>query len=110
MRLLLDACVPRGFLGAIAQLAPALTVAHTLDLGWGDLDDGPLLDRAASVCDVFITVDRKLPYQQRLAQRPFGVVVLRAATNRIQELAPLVPALLAELPTVTPGSVRSVPV
>ena len=110
MRVLLDACVPRGLLGAIAKLAPELSLRHALDLGWGDLDDGPLLDRAAGVCDVFVTVDRKLQYQQRLAQRPFAVVVLRAPTNRIQELAPLVPALLSELPAVTRGSVRSVPV
>ncbi len=38
-------------------------------MGWGDLDDGPLLDAMAGRFDALVTVDRSLPTEQRLALR-----------------------------------------
>jgi predicted nuclease of predicted toxin-antitoxin system len=102
MRILLDGCVPRTFRRAL----PDHAVQHVADLGWDDLDDGPLLDRATGVCDVFLTTDKSLPFQQRLRDRPFAVVVLRARSNRLPELLPLVEALRAALPALQPGELR----
>jgi len=56
--------------------------------------------------DVLITVDKSLPKQQRLSNRPFAVVVLRARTNRLADLLPLVPALQAAIEKLAPGQVR----
>jgi hypothetical protein len=86
-RVVLDNCVPRTLLPHLA-LPGATTVG---DLGWADLDDGPLLVRLADVCDVFVTADRNLPFQQRLDARPFATVVLVARSNRVTDLLPLVP-------------------
>jgi hypothetical protein len=99
---LLDACVPR-------QLARELRgheVRSVVEMGWGDLDDGPLLDAVASHCDALVTVDKSLPKQQSLSRRPFAVVVLRARRNRLTDLVPLVPRLLEALPEMEPGEVR----
>ena len=74
-------------------------------MGWGDLDDGPLLGAMAGRFDVLITVDKSLPKQQRLSNRPFAVVVLRARTNRLTDLLPLVPALQAAIEKLAPGQV-----
>jgi hypothetical protein len=52
---------------------------------------------AAKAFDVFVTVDRKLPSQQNLSGLAIAVVVLRARTNRLADLRPLVPSLLAVL-------------
>jgi hypothetical protein len=52
-------------------------------MGWADLDDGPLLDVMAERFDVLVTVDKSLPKQQRIDDRPLAVVVLRAKTNRL---------------------------
>ncbi|HZG65692.1 MAG TPA: hypothetical protein VEZ12_03060 [Herpetosiphonaceae bacterium] len=60
------------------------------------------------ICDVFVTVDRNLPYQQRLDHRPFATIVLRARSNRLADLLPLVPRLLQLVPQVAPGSVSRV--
>ena len=81
-------------------------VRSVVELGWGDLDDGPLLDAVASHCDALVTVDKSLPKQQSLSGRPFAVVVLRAKSNRLTDLIPLAPLLLKALPEIAPGEVR----
>jgi hypothetical protein len=63
-------------------------------VGWSGIDNGELLRLAAERFDVLITADRNLEHQQNLITLPVSVVVLVAATNRIEALAPLVPELL----------------
>lgn len=74
-------------------------------MGWADLDDGPLLDIMAGRFDVLVTVDKSLPKQQRVNNRPVAVVVLRAKTNRLADLVPHVPSLRAVLGTLRLGQV-----
>jgi predicted nuclease of predicted toxin-antitoxin system len=50
------------------------------ELGWSELTNGELLARAEQRFDVVITTDQKLRYQQNLAGRPFGVIVLRTTS------------------------------
>ena len=77
-------------------------------MGWADLDDGPLLDAMAERFDVLITVDKSLPKQQRIDNRPLAVVVLRAKTNRLVDLLPLAPKLRAVLENARPGQVYEI--
>jgi len=105
MRVVLDNCVPRTLLRPLA-LPDATTVG---DLGWADLDDGPLLDRLATVCDVFVTADQNLPFQQRLDARPFATVVIAARTNRVADLLPLVDGIRAAVAQAHPGMILRVP-
>lgn len=103
-RVLLDACVPK----RLGRELPGFEIQHATDLGWGDLDDGPLLDAAAGRCDAFVTLDKSIPHQQRIADRPFAVIVLHAKTNRLIDLLPLVPKLRATLKRVAPAKVFDV--
>jgi hypothetical protein len=57
-RVVLDDCVPRTLLPHLGLAGPP----RSGDLGWVDIDDGPLLDRLPDVCAVFITVDRNLRF------------------------------------------------
>jgi hypothetical protein len=75
-------------------------------MGWADLDDGPLLDSMTGRFDVLVTVDKSLPKQQRVFARPFGIVILRAKTNRLQDLLPLAPLLRIVVDEVCAGEVR----
>ena len=102
MRVLLDACVPR----RLANELPGHEVRTVPEMGWADLDDGPLLDTMAGLFDALVTVDKNLPKQQRVQNRLFGIVVLRAKTNRLADLLPLVAALRAVLEELRPGEVR----
>ena len=99
MRVLVDNCVPR----QIAAMILGHDLTTTAALGWEKLKDGALLDAAGNVCDVLVTLDKSMRYQQRLDHRTFGVVLMRAKSSRIEQLMPLVPGLLRILPNVKPG-------
>lgn len=75
-------------------------------MGWSNLDDGPLLEAMGGHFDILVTVDKNLPKQQRLSDRSFAIVVLRAKTNRLADLLPLVPALRRAIEELRPGQVR----
>lgn len=102
MRVLLDACVPRQLARELAEHE----VRTAVDMGWGDLDDGPLLEVMSTRFEALVTVDKGIAKQQVLAGRAIGVVVLRAKTNRLADLLPLVPQLRSALATLAPGEVR----
>ncbi len=101
---LLDNCVPRPLK---RELRPH-TVSHVTELGWENLDDGPLLKHAERDFDVLITTDRNLPYQQNLLRFNIAVIVLIAFRNSIDYLLPLVPEVLEILKTIQPGDLYKV--
>ncbi len=72
-------------------------------MGWSGTKNGELLALAEKDFDVFITVDRNLSFQQDLPRHNIAVIVLRAPSNRVNDLRPLVPKLLALLPTAKRG-------
>ena len=73
-------------------------------MGWSTVKNGELLVLASASFDVFVTVDRNLSFQQNLANLPVAVVVLRAKSNRLANLMPLVPKLLEALTSIKPNS------
>jgi hypothetical protein len=81
-------------------------VRTAIEMGWGDLDDRPLLDALDGLVDVFVTVDKRLPQQQRIPGRSFSVVLLRARSNRLADLLPLVPVLREAIDALSPGQTR----
>ncbi len=104
MRVLLDNRVPWRF----GEHISGHQVENVIALGWANLDDGPLLDAMAGKFDVLVTVDKSIPHQQTIAHRPFAVVLLRAKSNKLSSLVPLVSDLLAALRDVKPGEVKEV--
>ena len=105
MRVLLDANLPRGLGRLLVGHEARSAHAH----GWSDLDDGALLGVAAAAgYTAFLTMDQSLRFQQNLAGRPIAVVLVRARSNRLPDLAPLVPAIRAVLPGAPPGEVTVV--
>jgi len=75
---------------------------------WSTIRNGELLTLAAREFDVFVTVDRNLSFQQNLPAFAIAVIVLRAKSNRLTELRPLVPDLLASIPAARVGAVTYV--
>jgi predicted nuclease of predicted toxin-antitoxin system len=98
MRVLLDECLPRRLTRSI-EGHEATTVQEA---GWAGKSNGELLALAGESFDVFITVDLNLPAQQNLGSG-IAVITLAAPTNRLQDLEPLVPALLVALSTIRKG-------
>jgi hypothetical protein len=93
MRILLDESLPRRLRGELK----GHSVATVEETGWSSLSNGALLKLAAGRFDVFLTADQNLQFQQNLAALPISVIVLAAATNKIEDLKPLVPELLSKL-------------
>lgn len=74
-------------------------------MGWAGLKNGALLTQAvAAGFEVFVTVDKNLPAQQKLAAYAIAVVVLRCPSNDVTELKKLVPELLTKMPAVKKGA------
>ena len=99
MRVFLDECVDW-------RLSRDLTgheVKTARQMGWTAIENGALLLLASQHCDVFVTVDRNLSFQQNVAALPIAVVVLHARTNRLADLRALVPQLLAAIPIAERG-------
>jgi predicted nuclease of predicted toxin-antitoxin system len=99
MKLLFDECIDRklsrDFVGYEVKTVP--------QMGWAGVKNGQLLALAETEFDVFITVDRNLSFQQNLSQFDIAVIVLQAASNRLADIKPLVPEVLAILATATKG-------
>lgn len=64
--------------------------------------------RAGEVCDVFITLDRNLEYQQDVTTLSFSVIVLVARSSRIADLSPLISELLKAVERARAGKVLKV--
>jgi hypothetical protein len=100
--LLIDECLDR----RLARDIVGHDVSTVQQMGWAGIQNGELLRRAAAAAfDVFVTGDRNLSFQQNLAELPLAVVVLKAPSNRLADLKPLVPKLLAALAELRRDSV-----
>jgi predicted nuclease of predicted toxin-antitoxin system len=99
MRILLDECVPR----KLSKALTGHTVQTTVQAGFAGLKDKRLMSAISGRCDVFITVDRNLRYQQNLTAIPFAVVVLAARSTDLIDLLGLVPQILKALPGLRAG-------
>jgi hypothetical protein len=79
-------------------------------LGWAGIQNGELLARAAEAgFNALVTMDSNMMHQQNIGRYRIAVVALRARSNRLADTRPLMPALLALLPQVKPGTVTFLP-
>jgi predicted nuclease of predicted toxin-antitoxin system len=95
MRILLDECVDARLLREL----PGQEVQTVPRAGWAGIKNGKLirLIAASGQFDIFLTMDKNLPHQQQLETLPFGVVILRAASNSFEHTRPLMPEFLRRL-------------
>ena len=104
MRVLLDENLPHDLIAALA----GHIVSTVQGMGWAGVENGELLRRASSHVDAFVTMDRRLQQEQNLSVFPFGVVLIVARSNRVQDLLPLVPEVLAALGRIQAGRLEQV--
>ena len=99
MRVLLDECVDRRILRHLARHQ----VTTVSKCGWAGIKNGSLLSLAEKEFDVFVTMDRNLSFQQSLPKFGIALVVLRARSNRLADLLPLVPEIVVAISSAKPG-------
>jgi predicted nuclease of predicted toxin-antitoxin system len=103
---LLDECVPIGMKTLLAAYGIASGSVRTA--GFGSKKNGELLALAEGTWDVLLTTDKNLRYQQNLSGRNIAVVVMRAKTNRLQDLEPQLTACVQALQSVEPGQILEI--
>lgn len=105
MRVLIDESLPV----ELADELPGIDVTTVHAQRWLRLRNGVLLRAAvAAGFSVILTGDQDLQYQQNLRKIGIGAVVVFGIRNRIEELRPLIPRILAALNTVKSGEVIEV--
>jgi hypothetical protein len=103
VRILLDECLPRQL---IAEL-PEHTIATVQKSGWEGLKNGKLLEKISGKYQILLTIDSRFGNEQEIPG-DVAVVTIRARSNRIQDLKPLVPKILQVLKQAKAGKVTSV--
>ena len=99
MRVLLDENLPAD----LAPLVPNASASTVRAEGWSGITNGELLRGIAGRFDALLTMDQNLQHQQNLEHLSFGVVLIRARSNRMVDLVPLLPAISDALSRLQPG-------
>ena len=101
MRILFDHDVPRPLRRQLSN--------HDVDTarerGWAGLSNGDLLNEAEREgYEAIITADQKMPHQQNIARRTFGVVIL--LSNNWPQVREKITAIQNALEGIQPGELR----
>ncbi|MBZ5525423.1 MAG: DUF5615 family PIN-like protein [Acidobacteriia bacterium] len=106
MRLLFDECVPRKLKFLFSPHGhECMTVREA---GFGGKENGELLSLAESAFDVLITIDKNIKYQQNMTGRKIAILILRSASNDIDDIRPVVPPAIIALQSIRSGQVVEV--
>ncbi len=104
MRILIDECLP-------SELCQAL-VGHEAktvkQVGWAGLKNGALMRAISGKFEVFLTIDKLIEAEQVIPV-DVALITVRAKSNRIQDLLPLVPQILEAVIETPPGHSVRVP-
>ena len=98
MKVLFDVNMPR----PLRRELPGHEVITAQKMGWGELENGDLIDAAEKAgFDVLVTADRNLRYQQNLTGRRLGIVVL--PSNKLRVLRTIAPDIRRTRDALKPG-------
>jgi hypothetical protein len=102
MKVLLDECVPR----KLKNSFPDHDCQTVPEARFSGKKNGALLSLAEDGgFEIFLTLDKGIEYEQNLADRRIAVIILRAKSNRLAELLPLVSQCIVLMKTIKPGQV-----
>jgi predicted nuclease of predicted toxin-antitoxin system len=87
---------------------PGHEIQSVRQVGWAGLKNGVLLAKAAKRFDLLLTMDSKMGFQHNVAKYRIAVIALEARSNRLADTRPLMPKVLAVLPSVKSGTVTLV--
>ena len=95
MKILLDESLPRKLKNYFDTNHEVYTVR---DMKWLGIKNGELLKLMTdNYFELFVTVDRNLPYQQNLSKLLLTIIVLCANNNRLDTLRLLVPKIFERI-------------
>jgi len=106
MKILIDECLPDELKDSVTTMGHECETVRRA--GYGSKKNGELLMLAEGQWDVLLTSDRNIKYQQNMTGRSVSILILRAKSNRMKDLLPLMPACAEALISMQPGRVVEV--
>ena len=101
MKILIDECLPVELKGTLDALGHDCQTVR--QAGYGSKKNGELLALAEGQWDVLRTSDHSIRYQQNITHRKVSILILRAKSNRMKDLLPLMPACAQALRHIQAG-------
>ncbi len=74
-------------------------------IGWAGIENGELLERAQTRFDILVTMDSKMVRELNVQNSKLAVIVLKAPSNTLSDTRPLMPKVLAQLPSAKAGTI-----
>ena len=105
MKLLFDECVPRKVKFLFADGGHECETVR--DAGFSGKEYGALLALAEGHFDVLVTIDRNIRYQQNMTGRNSAILIIRPASNDLDDI-PHVPNALVALHSLKPDQIFEV--
>lgn len=106
MRVVLDEDLPLELVETFAS--QGLNVVHVEQLGLKGTKNGALLAALADHCNVFVTGDSNLEFQQNIAKLPYAVVVMRPKLLLFEQIVAMVPLVVQAIQVARVGAVTTV--
>src|SRR5713101_4935446 len=103
MRLLLDECLPRRAKFLFAEAGHECETVR--DAGFSGKENGELIELAEKKFEVLITIDKNIRHQQNITGRNIAILIIRAASNDLDDIRPHVPQALAALKAIKPSQI-----
>ena len=101
-KILLDECIPR----KLKDRFPEHECTAVYELGWAGKKNGDLLSLAEeSGFQVFIILDRGMAYQHNVTGRGIGILLIRAKSSRLVDVAVRAPDILQAIASIESGQV-----
>ncbi len=101
MRVLLDESLPK----RLKVDVKGFQVKTVPEMGWQGKKNGELLSLMQDKFNVFVTSDQNLQYQINLRNTTIPIIVLKASSNRYQDLKPLTIKLIKILKSPSPNRI-----
>ena len=83
-------------------------VVTVQEMGWASFKNGELLKLANEQFDVLMTVDKNMRYQNNFTGLNICVLTIIVKFNKLQNLIPVVDAIIKELESLKPGQIKSI--
>jgi len=106
MKILVDECLPSELRGVLFEMGHECQTVR--QAGFGSKKNGELLALAEGRWEVLLTGDRNIRYPQNITGRNVSIIILRAKSNLMKDLVPLMPACGDALLSLQSGQIVKV--
>lgn len=103
MKILLDECIPKAIKHSLSVDGHECSTVP--EAGFAGKTNGELLLLAEHKYEVFVTLDKGVQFQQNMAGRKFGIILIRVKSSRVSDILPHIPACLVAIRSIRPGQV-----